>query len=114
MSDCIFCKIANKAIPTKPVYEDEHVLAFHDLNPQAPVHVLIVPKIHIETTNDLAPEHAPVLTAMFTSVPKIACDLGIARDGYRLVLNCNKNGLQSVFHIHIHMLGGRLMKWPPG
>lgn len=114
MTDCVFCKIVAGEIPAKVVFEDEAVLAFEDLNPQAPVHVLLIPKKHIATLNDLTAEDAPVIGRMARTAAQIARDRGFAENGYRTVLNCNEYGGQSVYHIHMHLLGGRVMSWPPG
>jgi histidine triad (HIT) family protein len=114
MTDCIFCKIADGQIPADLVYQDEHVVAFRDLNPQAPVHVLVIPRQHIATTNDLTADHAALVGQMTLAAQRVAADEGIAERGYRTVLNCNREAGQSVFHLHLHLLGGRPMGWPPG
>lgn len=114
MSDCIFCKIVAGDIPANKVYEDEHVVAFHDLNPQAPVHMLVIPKKHISTSNDIQPDDAELVGRMFLAAQQIARDKGISESGYRKVMNCNAEAGQTVFHIHLHVLGGRPMGWPPG
>ena len=114
MSDCLFCKIAAGEIPTEKVYEDDDVIAFNDINPQAPTHVLVIPRSHIATTNDIAPEDEAVVGKLFTVAAKIAKDRGIDASGYRSVMNCNADSGQLVFHIHLHVLGGRKMSWPPG
>lgn len=114
MSDCLFCKMIAGEIPTDCIYQDEHIFAFRDINPQAPLHVLIIPKIHIATTNDLEPEHGQLLGNMFMTAKKIAKDEGVAESGYRAVINCNAGAGQSVYHIHMHLLAGRQMNWPPG
>lgn len=114
MSDCIFCKIANKEMG-KLIYEDELVAAFDDVNPQAPVHVLIIPKEHIEKLLDMQDEqHKELLGHILMVANKIAGERGIADAGYRVVVNCNKDAGQSVWHLHFHLLGGRKMHWPPG
>ena len=111
----IFSKIVNKEIKADIVYEAETVLAFNDINPQAPVHVLIIPKIEIPKVTDLkGSEHAALLGDMIDAANKIAKDLGIDKDGFRLVMNCGDNGGQDVYHLHMHLLGGRKMNWPPG
>jgi histidine triad (HIT) family protein len=114
MSDCIFCKIANGDIPSEFVYEDDEVVAFRDLNPQAPSHILIIPRRHIATTNDLTAADDALLGRMVRAAKIIAEKEGIDERGYRTVLNCNAEAGQSVFHIHLHLLGGRPMGWPPG
>jgi histidine triad (HIT) family protein len=114
MSDCLFCRIIAKKIPAKIVYEDEAVTAFEDVNPQAPVHTLIVPNKHIATTLDIADEDGGLIGRMFRIANRIAVEKGIAERGFRLVMNTNSEAGQSVYHIHLHLLGGRLMHWPPG
>jgi len=114
MESCIFCRIAAKEVQSKIAYEDEEVVAFHDINPQAPVHVLIVPRKHIPTLNDAGEEDQALLGKMMLVAQKLAKELGIADSGYRLVLNTNRGAGQSIFHIHLHLLGGRLFHWPPG
>ena len=96
------------------VYEDEDVLAFRDINPQAPVHILVIPKKHIATLNDLGGEGAGVLGKLSTVAIRVARETGIADSGYRTIMNCNADAGQSVFHVHLHLLGGRFMRWPPG
>ena len=103
----IFSKIIAKEIPADIVYEDDLVLAFRDIAPQAPVHILIIPKTEVATVNDVAPEHEAALGRLFVVAAKIARDEGIAADGYRLIVNCNEHGGQEVFHLHMHILGGR-------
>ena len=114
MSQTIFDKIINREIPADIVYETEQVLAFRDINPQAPAHVLIVPKKPIATINDLSAADAELIGQMFLAAKQIASDLGVAESGYRTVMNCNRDGGQDVFHIHLHFLAGRQMDWPPG
>ena len=114
MGDTIFGKIIRREIPANIVYEDEHVLAFKDLNPQAPVHVLFIPKTAIATLNDLTPEHAELAGRLLLAAAAYAKREGFAEAGYRTVFNCNANGGQSVYHIHLHLLAGRQMTWPPG
>ena len=111
--DCLFCKIASKEINASIVYEDDDFLAFRDINPVAPSHILIIPKCHIETVNELEETDALLMGRMLVIAKKIAAEEGLS-DGYRLVLNCGKDGGQEVFHIHLHLLGGRKMGWPPG
>jgi len=114
MSDCIFCKIADKKIPSKIVYEDEFILAFDDVSPQAPVHVLLIPKKHIATLLDVTDTDLHLLSHMVKVANMIAAEKGIAERGFRLVTNCNPEGGQVVFHVHIHLLGGRQMMSPFG
>lgn len=114
MTDCLFCKIRDGEIPSEKVYENDDVLAFRDVNPQAPTHVLIVPRKHISTVNDLQDEDRGIMGQLFLAAQDIAGAEGIAEDGYRLVVNCNAKAGQTVFHIHMHLLGGRNMTWPPG
>ena len=114
MCDCLFCKIAAGEIPSKKAYEDDLVYAFYDINPQAPVHVLIIPKKHIKNVSDIKPEDAPIVARMFEVVGKLAKELGIEEDGYRVVSNVGKFGQQSVPHLHLHVMGGRQMEWPAG
>lgn len=111
---CLFCDIAAHKISSDIVYEDEEVTAFRDISPQAPTHVLIIPKEHIATVNDLTEENADIIAKMTLTAKKLAKKEGIADEGYRLVMNCNKNAGQAVFHIHMHLLGGRQLQWPPG
>lgn len=111
---CLFCKIVKRAIPSKVVHEDERVLAFEDINPQAPVHVLVVPKRHIATLNELTPEDDGIVGEMVRRAAAIAASKGIAADGFRTVFNTNRAAGQTVFHIHLHLLGGRSLEWPPG
>ncbi|MGB5849584.1 MAG: histidine triad nucleotide-binding protein [Ignavibacteriaceae bacterium] len=111
----IFSKIINKEIPADIVFESENILAFKDINPQAPVHILIIPKIEIPKVTDLnGKEHAALLGDMIDAANKLAIDMGISEEGFRLVFNCGDNGGQEVYHLHLHLLGGRQMKWPPG
>ncbi len=111
----IFSKIISKEIPADIVFESDNVLAFKDINPKAPVHILIIPKIEIPKVTDLkGSEHAALLGEMIDAANKIAKDFGIADEGFRLVFNCGENGGQEVYHLHLHLLGGRKMKWPPG
>jgi len=113
-AETIFSKIIRKEIPADIVYQDDDVTAFRDINAQAPVHILIIPNKHIPTINDATPEDKAVLGKLFITAAKIAQQEGIADDGYRLVVNCNQHGGQTVFHIHMHLLGGRPLTWPPG
>jgi histidine triad (HIT) family protein len=114
MTNCIFCRIASGDIPANVVYQDEQVVAFRDLNPQAPTHVLVIPRRHVATLNDLGEADAELVGRMYLAARQIAADEGIAERGYRTVFNCNADAGQSVFHLHLHVLGGRAMAWPPG
>ena len=112
--DCIFCKIANKEIPSSIVYEDDDVIAFNDLNPEAPVHVLVIPKKHIVNLSDAKPEDQQLLGKLMLTIQKLAAEQGGAESGYRVVTNCGEQGGQTVMHMHFHLLGGREMLWPAG
>ena len=114
MPDSLFTQIINREIPADIVYESDDVLAFRDISPQAPVHILIIPKEPIPTINDLQDSHAELIGKLFLTAAMIAAEEGIAEDGYRVVMNCNKAGGQMVYHIHLHLLAGRQMGWPPG
>jgi len=114
LKDTIFDKIIRKEIPANIVFEDEEILAFRDINPQAPIHILIIPKKQIPTINDIELDDVELTGKLIYRAKLIAADLGIAEEGYRLIFNCNKNGGQEVYHIHLHLLAGRSMKWPPG
>lgn len=114
MGDCIFCKIIAGEIPSKKIYEDDKVLAFYDISPEAPVHFLVIPKEHISSANDLNEENCKIVSHIFMVINKIVGELGIANSGYRIVNNCGANGGQTVNHIHFHVLGARELKWPPG
>ena len=111
---CLFCNIVEGKIPADIVYQDETVLAFRDINPQAPTHILCIPRKHISTINDLTEEDEAVAGRLMLTASKLAKQLGFAEDGYRVVMNCNGHAGQTVFHIHLHLLGGRHMSWPPG
>ena len=111
---CIFCEIIEKKRPARLIYEDEFAVAFEDINPQAPVHALVVPKKHIPTILEIGEEDKSLIAHLFRTANKIAKDKGIADRGFRLVMNCNEESGQTVFHIHLHILGGRFMHWPPG
>jgi histidine triad (HIT) family protein len=111
---CLFCKIVEKKIPSKIVYEDERALAFEDINPQAPVHILVIPKKHISTSLEIKSDDNELVGYMFQVANKIAKEKNISERGFRLVMNCNRESGQTVFHIHLHLLGGRIMHWPPG
>ena len=114
MADCLFCKIINREIPASIVYEDERILAFNDINPQAPTHVLVVPKAHIATLNDVSSQDDQIVGELVRRAAAIAKDRGISAAGFRTVFNTNREAGQTVFHIHLHLLGGRTMHWPPG
>ena len=114
MSNCLFCKIVAGEIPAGKVYEDDRMIAFNDINPQAPMHVLVVPRTHIATLNDLSPANDDLVGAMVRTAAKIAKDRGYDGPGFRTVFNCNAQAGQTVFHLHLHVLGGRTMTWPPG
>jgi len=114
MADCLFCKIVKREIPGSIVYEDDRVLAFNDVNPQAPTHVLLVPKRHIASLDDLTPGDDQIVGELARRAAAIARDRGIAAGGYRTVFNTNRDAGQTVFHIHLHLIGGRAMQWPPG
>lgn len=112
--DCIFCKISRGEIPAKILFQDDQVVAFADVNPQAPVHHIIIPKRHIATLNELKSDDLALLGHMIHTAQSLAQEEKIAQEGYRIVMNCNAAGGQTVFHIHLHLLGGRMMTWPPG
>lgn len=112
--DCLFCRIVAGEIPADILCENEHVVAFDDANPQAPTHVLVVPRQHIATLNDLEPDDSPLVGALVAMARDVARQRGHADAGYRTVFNCNADGGQSVFHIHLHLLAGRRLSWPPG
>lgn len=114
MDDCLFCKMAAGQIKPDTVFESDTVLAFRDIHPQAPIHILIIPKRHIATANDLRPEHGVLIGDMYLAARHIAAQEGISERGYRLVVNCNRDAGQSVFHLHLHLLAGRALNWPPG
>lgn len=112
-ADCLFCKLVNHEIPANILYEDDDVLAFDDINPQAPHHFLVIPKIHITTINDVTSEHLAIVGKLQLVAAGVAKERGIANDGYRTVMNCNTHGGQTVYHIHLHVLGGKPLGWPP-
>jgi len=114
MTDCLFCKMVTREIKADIVFEDNDVLAFRDINPQAPLHVLIVPKQHISTLNDLQDADDALVGKLYLAAKKIAAENGVSDEGYRTVINCNEAAGQTVFHIHLHLLGGRQLSWPPG
>jgi histidine triad (HIT) family protein len=114
MTNCIFCRIVSGRVPSKTVYKDEVVTAFHDVNPQAPTHILVVPNKHIAGAGALEPDHASIVAAMFMAAKLIAQTEGLSARGYRLVINEGSSAGQSVYHLHLHILGGRTFDWPPG
>lgn len=114
MSDCIFCKIVCGEIPCSKVYEDDTVLCFNDINPEAPYHVIVIPKKHISNLNSITEEDSEILSHIFMVIKKVVKDLGIEEKGYRVITNCGEDGGQTVQHIHFHVLGGRSLTWPPG
>jgi histidine triad (HIT) family protein len=112
--DCLFCNIAQRNIPATVVFEDQDIIAFRDIKPQAPTHILVIPKCHISTINDTQNKDTELLGAMILCAKKLAQEEGLSEQGYRLVFNVNSGGGQEVYHIHLHLLGGRQMTWPPG
>lgn len=114
VEDCIFCKIINGDIPSNKIYEDDKVYAFNDINPEAPIHFLVIPKEHIESANSVNENNADVIAHIFKVINKLVVDLGVAEKGYRIVNNCGEDGGQTVKHLHFHVLGGRNLQWPPG
>ena len=114
MPNCLFCKIIHKEIPANVLSETDELIAFSDIAPKAPHHILIIPKIHIATVNDILPEQASLVGKMILLAQQIAKDLKVAEPGYRLVFNCNEAGGQAVYHLHLHLLAGRELTWPPG
>jgi histidine triad (HIT) family protein len=112
--DCLFCKIASGQIPANVIYRDDHVVAFEDINPQAPLHLLVIPQKHIATLNDIHDENCELMGHMMQAASKLAKQFKVADEGYRIVSNCNAGAGQTVFHIHLHLLGGRKLTWPPG
>lgn len=114
MDNCLFCKMIKGEIPVNPVYTDENLIAINDIHPQAPTHTLIIPRKHIKTINDLEEEDTLLVGQMIQTAKHLAMHWNFSDDGYRLVFNCNSGGGQAVFHIHLHLLGGRQMQWPPG
>ncbi len=111
---CLFCKIASKLIPSKMVFEDDDLFAFHDINPGAPTHILVIPKQHISSMNDVTSDHQALLGKLLLAGPRAAAIAGIDKSGFRLVINTGADAGQSVHHVHLHVLGGRAMAWPPG
>lgn len=114
MNACLFCKIIKKKIPAKIAYEDDRVLAFHDISPQAPAHILIIPKKHLASINDLTEQDSAIIGYLHLIAKKLARELNIAKSGFRLVINNGPDAGQAVNHIHLHVLGGRKLQWPPG
>ncbi len=114
MSECLFCKLANHEIPTQVVYEDEHAFAFRDINPQAPVHILVIPRQHLSNLAEASPQDAQLLGHLLWVCAEVARQEGVEASGYRVVLNTNRDAGQSVYHLHFHVLGGRHLTWPPG
>jgi histidine triad (HIT) family protein len=114
MADCIFCKIRDGLVPAKVVHRDEVCMALEDINPQAPTHLLVIPLKHVPTVNDLTPEDREMVGQLYLTAAQLARQRGHAESGYRLVMNTHRNAGQTVFHIHLHVLGGRPMEWPPG
>ncbi|NQT32942.1 MAG: histidine triad nucleotide-binding protein [Candidatus Omnitrophica bacterium] len=112
--DCIFCKIIRKEIPSEIVFEDDEILVFKDINPQAPVHLLLIPTRHIETLNDVDQSDQALIGKLLSVAKHLAGEMGVSEGGYRVVVNCNKDAGQDVFHLHAHLLGGRKFSWPPG
>ena len=113
-NDCLFCKIVEKKIPADIVYESENIIAFKDIEPKAPIHCLIIPKKHISTINDIDGSNSNIIGLMYEAAAQLARTLNVDKDGYRVVMNCNSNGGQTVYHIHLHFLAGRQLSWPPG
>ena len=114
MDDCLFCKIINGEITAKKVYENEHIIAFNDIDPKAPIHILVIPKKHIRSINELNSSDINLAGEIILAAKKIAKDQGIDSKGFRVVFNTNDDGGQTVYHIHMHIMGGRQMQWPPG
>lgn len=112
--DCIFCKIANKEVDTELVYENDHLVIFKDMSPQAPVHLLAIPRDHIESANEINPDNAHLIGEIYQAIGELAKKEGFAEDGYRIVNNCGEDGGQTVGHLHFHILAGRNLQWPPG
>lgn len=111
---CLFCRIVAGEIPAKRALETDHVMAFHDINPQAPTHVLVIPRVHIESLNALSDDNAAVMSEMFLAAKRVAAEAGLAESGYRTVFNCGRDAGMEVDHLHLHVLGGRALQWPPG
>jgi len=113
-NDCLFCRIVEKKVPADIVYESDDVIAFKDIEPKAPIHCLIIPKKHISTINDIDGSNSNIIGLMYEAVAQLAGSFNVDKEGYRVVMNCNSNGGQTVFHIHLHFLAGRQLSWPPG
>lgn len=111
---CVFCKIVNRQIPSKIAFEDNKILAFEDIRPQAPIHIMVIPKYHIEKVSDLTDENIHLIGSLILTAKNIAKEKNIQESGYRIVINCNKDAGQEVLHLHLHLLGGRKFNWPPG
>jgi histidine triad (HIT) family protein len=114
MSTCLFCRVVAHEVPARLLYEDDRLVAIQDINPQAPLHALVIPKRHIPTLNDLGPDDDGLVGEMFRRAAALAREHGVSERGYRTVFNCNREAGQSVYHIHLHVLGGRRFAWPPG
>jgi len=114
MEDCLFCKFVSGELKIEKIFENKNIIAFNDINPQSPIHILIIPKIHISTLNDLGKNNNVLMGELFLVASQLAKKNGIADKGYRTIINCNEYGGQTVFHIHLHLLAGRVLKWPPG
>ncbi len=112
--DCLFCKIIEEKIPSEIVYSDDKILAFNDINPQSPLHVIFVPRKHVPTANDLSGDDYLLISHIFEKIKNFAHDKGVADGGYRVVVNCNKKGGQEIYHLHVHFMAGRDLGWPPG
>ena len=112
--ECIFCKVVSGEMPNEIIYKKDGVVAFHDISPKAPVHLLLIPEKHIATLNDLDESDHDLMGTLMLSAKEVAAQFGLSENGYRLVMNCNNDAGQSVYHIHCHLLGGRAMQWPPG
>ena len=112
--ECIFCNIASGKFPADILYEDDEVIAFRDINPVAPAHILVIPRRHIATANEFDEQQAALIGKLMVTASKLAKELDFADNGYRLVMNCNHDGGQTVYHVHLHLLAGRHMRWPPG
>jgi histidine triad (HIT) family protein len=114
MTDCLFCRIGKKEIPSRTVFEDDQAVAFEDISPQAPTHILVIPRKHIPSTSEIGPDDNSLIGHLISTAARIAGERNIAESGYRLVINCGSDAGQAVHHLHVHILGGRPMRWPPG